>query len=287
MSRAATLLPSALCLAIGAVVLAHAPVAPLRADEREAAMVAAAREAAEVAAAREAAVVAAAIANVIPYGVGERARYRVSWGVTGRVGTGLMHIEAIDTIRGRPAFRIVNTLQGRLLLARVNNRFESWLDVSGVYSHRFEQWTHEVNFRRRRTREFFPAESRWSGQTNGHPEAGMLTTRQPLDDTSFLYFVRTLDLVVGREYTYDRYWNPDGNPVRIRVLRRERVTVPAGTFDTIVIQPVIRTSGMFAEGGEAEVYFAEGGARQLVKLRARLPIGTLQLQLEEFEPARR
>jgi hypothetical protein len=266
---AAILLPPALCLAVGTALLVAMPLQPFAAT-----------------APVSQTVPADPAAPSVPFGVGERSQYRVSYGLAGRVGTGVMEIAAIDTVRGRPAFRIVNTLQGRVLLARVDNRFESWLDVAGIYSHRFEQWTHEVNFRRRRTREFFPAERRWSGQTNGKVESGALPTQEPLDDTSFLFFARTLDLQPGREYTFDRYWNPDGNPVRIRVLRRERVTVPAGTYDTIVLQPVIRTSGMFSEGGEAEVYFAETGSRPLVMLRARLSIGTLQLHLEKYVPGR-
>jgi hypothetical protein len=221
----------------------------------------------------------------LPFGVGESATYRVSYNVVGRVGTGTMQILGVDTIRGRPAFHALFTLRGRFLFAQVNNRFESWLDVRDVYSHRFEQSTHEVNFRRRRTREFFPAELRWTGQTNDRPESGTLPTAMPLDDTAFLYFVRTLDLEVGREYSLDRYWNADGNPVRIRVLRRETVRVPAGTFDTLVLQPVIRTSGLFSEGGEAEVYFNEAEPRQLVMLKAKVSFGTLQLQLQEFTPA--
>jgi hypothetical protein len=220
----------------------------------------------------------------VPFGIGERAVYRVSYNVVGRVGTGTMEILGIDTIRGSPAFHALFTLRGRFLLAQVNNRFESWLDTRGVFSHRFEQQTHEVNFKRRRSREFFPAELRWTGHTNDRPESGTLPTAEPLDDTAFLYFVRTLDLEVGREYLLDRYWNPQGNPVRIRVLRRQTVTVPAGTFNTIVLQPMIRTSGLFSEGGEAEVYFAEDGARQLVMLRAKVSFGTLQLQLEQFTP---
>jgi hypothetical protein len=221
----------------------------------------------------------------LPFGVGERASYRVSYNIVGRVGTGTMNILGVDTIRGRPAFHALFTLRGRFLFASVNNRFDSWLDVGHVYSHRFEQNTHEINFRRRRTREFFPAELRWTGHTNDRPETGTLPTAEPLDDTAFLYYLRTMDLEVGREYQLDRYWNPDGNPVRVRVLRRETIRVPAGTFDTFVLQPIIRTSGMFSEGGEAEVYFAANGSRQLVMLRARVSFGTLQLQLEEFEPA--
>jgi hypothetical protein len=277
-------------LLLGAAALAAlAAGAPVEADRRPAAASAAPLEADRPAAASAAPAQAATPApapGAAPFGVGEKATYRVSYNVVGRVGSGTMNIGAIDTIRGRPAYHIVYTLQGRFLFARVDNRFESWLDVAGTYTHRFEQWTHEVNFRRRRTREFFPAERRWTGQTNGNAETGTLPTAEPLDDTAFLYFMRTLPLEVGREYTFDRYWNAAGNPVRVRVLRRETVTVPAGTFDTIVLQPIIRTSGMFAEGGQAEVYYAETGSRQLVMLRARVSFGTLQLQLEEFTPGR-
>lgn len=279
------LLTPALALVAGAGLLSRAPLQPL--EPQSAGVQHAGFAAGALAADAQAFTPATASFREIPYGLGERAQYRVSYGVAGRVGTGQMHIESLDTVRGRPAFRIVNTLQGRMLFARVNNRFESWLDVDGVYSHRFVQNTHEVNFRRRRTREFFPAERRWSGHTNDRQETGTLSTAEPLDDTSFLYFARTLNLEVGREYTFNRYWNPEGNPVRIQVLRREQVTVPAGTFDTIVLRPIIQTSGMFADGGEAEVYYAIDGARQLVMLRARVSIGTLQMQLEEFQPGRR
>jgi hypothetical protein len=242
---------------------------------------------ARAAAAAEAARSAPVPRSQVPFGVGEQARYRVSYNVVGRVGTGTMSIVGVDTIRGRPAYRAVFTLRGRFLLAQVNNRFETWLDVGRIFSHRFEQQTHEVNFRRNRTREFMPAQMRWTGQTNGRQESGTLATSEPLDDTSFLYFVRTQDLQVGYEYTFDRYYNPDGNPVRLRVLRRETVRVPAGTFETIVLQPIIKTSGLFAEGGEAEVYYNEASPRQLVMLRAKVSFGTLQLQLEEFTPSPR
>jgi hypothetical protein len=294
MSRFRAVVPSALVLAAGAAILLRLPLAPLPAQAATSFAPALVHAAAGPAALppQAAGLVpavfedAAPAVRSIPYGVGERATYRVSYNVVGRVGTGEMSIVGVDTIRGRPAFHIVNTLQGRVLFARVNNRFESWLDVADIYSHRFEQSTHEINFRRHRTREFFPSQRRWTGQTNSNRESGPLSTAQPLDDTSFLYFVRTLDLQVGREYTFNRYWNPEGNPVRVQVLRHERVTVPAGTFNTLVLRPIIQTSGMFSEGGEAEVYFNVDGARQLVMLRARVSFGTLQLQLEEFQRRR-
>jgi hypothetical protein len=228
-----------------------------------------------------------ASAAPVPFGVGEAARYRVSYGILGRVGTGTMNVIGIDTVRGHPSYHMHFTLRGGIPGARVNNSFESWMDVSGLFSRGFDQNTQEVGFRRERVRAFFPEERRWTGHTNHNEETGELETAVPFDDTSFLYFVRTLDLEVGREYTFDNYWNPEGNPVRLRVLRRETVRVPAGTFNTIVVQPIIRTRGLFAEGGQAEVYFSEDDARQLVMLRAKVSFGTLTLQLEDYSPGQR
>jgi hypothetical protein len=221
-----------------------------------------------------------------PFGVGEKARYRVGYGMFRGVGTGSMEIVALDVVRGHPTYHMQFRLRGGIPGARVNNRYDSWMDARGLFSRRFEQDTHEVRFKRRRTREFLPAERRWTGHTNDREEAGELPTSRPQDDTSFLFFIRTLDLEVGDDLTFDNYWNPDGNPVRIRVLRRETVNVPAGRFNTLVIQPLIQTSGMFSEGGEAEVYLSDDEARILVMIRAKVSFGTLRLELEEYTPAR-
>jgi hypothetical protein len=222
-----------------------------------------------------------------PFGVGERASYRVGYGMLRNVGTGFMHVVGVDTIRGHPSYHMQFRLQGGVPGARVNNRFDSWLDAAGLFSRRFEQDTHEVRYKRQRTREFFPEEGRWTGRTNDRIEDGVLPSARPLDETAFLYFVRTLPLRPGDEYVLNNYWNPDGNPVRIKVLRRETVEVPAGRFNTVVLQPIIQTSGLFSEGGEAEVYLSDDDARILVLLRAKVTFGSLRLELEEYTPGRR
>jgi hypothetical protein len=224
--------------------------------------------------------------RVPQFGVGERAQYRVSYNIIGRVGTSTMEVVSLDTIRNQPAYHIVFRLRGGIPGARIDDRIDSWLDSSGTFTHRYSERKRELAFSRDRTREFFPQERRWTGRTQDRDEAGSLPTDQPLDDIGFLYFVRTLDLEVGREYVLDRYWNQDGNPVRLKVLRRERVRVPAGTYNTIVVQPIIRTSGLFSEGGKAEVYFSDGPRRELVMMRVGLSIGTLRLQLEKLETGR-
>jgi len=105
---------------------------------------------------------------------------------------------------------------------------------------------------------------------------------QPLDDGSFLYFVRTLPLVVGETYNFSRYFVPDRNPVTIRVLRKEQITVPAGTFNAIVVQPLIKTNGIFSENGRAEVWLSDDASRMVLQLKSKLPFGSLNLYLKSY-----
>ena len=162
---------------------------------------------------------AAAVNSPPPFRVGERAQFRASWGIVGRVGTGTLGIVSLDTVRGRPSYHAVFTIQGGIPGARVDERMETWLDQRRLFSLRFAQRTRYPRFSRDRTREFLADQRRWTGRTNAREESGVLPTNLPLDEIGFIYHARTMDLQVGREYTLDRYWNPEGNPVRLRVLR--------------------------------------------------------------------
>lgn len=140
----------------------------------------------------------------------------------------------------------------------------------------------EVNYKRFRQFEFYPEEMRF--ERADVEEEGDLPTNLPLDDISFVYFVRTIPLVVGETYTYNRYFKDDGNPVVLKVVRKDQVTVPAGTFNTIVVKPIIQTTGLFGEGGEAELHFTDDSRRILVMMRSRVPVvGSLSLHLTSIE----
>jgi hypothetical protein len=111
------------------------------------------------------------------------------------------------------------------------------------------------------------------------------SVRNPLDDGSFLYFLRTIPLAVGETYTFNRYFRPDRNPVTIKVLRRERIRVPAGEFDAIVVQPIIKTKGIFSENGHAEVWLSDDDNRIMLQMKSGLSFGSLNLYLRSYRPA--
>jgi len=218
-----------------------------------------------------------------PFGVGERAEYEVRFGRL-RVGTGTMEIGGPDTVRGRQTFRSTMRVRGGTLFYKVDDRYESWWDVATLASYRHRQQLDEGRKERERLFEIFPDEGYYV--RDGGSER-LPTVPQPLDDGSFFYFVRTIPLQVGRTYAFNRYFRPDRNPVVIRVVRREKVTVPAGTFNAVVIQPQIKTRGIFGENGKAEIWLSDDERRVMLQMQTRLKFGSLNLYLKSYRPPAR
>ena len=225
---------------------------------------------------------AAAVRGPVPFGNGERAEYQVRLGGVS-VGSGSMEILGLEELRGHMTYHARLRVSGGLPLMRVDDRFESWIDVDGLFSRRFRQNQRELSFRRNRTYEFYPEQGTYERVNTD--DKGELPHNEPLDDVSFLYFARTLPLEVGDRYLLDRYFKADGNPVVLEVLRRETIKVPAGTFNTVVVRPIIKTDGLFGEGGEAEVYFTDDARRLLVQMRSKVPlVGSLSLHMTAYRP---
>lgn len=217
----------------------------------------------------------------VPFGPGEHMSYMVKLGIF-EVGEGYMSVQGLDTIRGHPTYHLTMYIEGGIPMYHLEDKFESWLDARKLVSRRFRQDQQEGGWERYRQFEFFPEEARF--ERADVEDSGELPNREPLDDISFVYFVRSLPLEVGETYTFHRYFKEDGNPVTIKVLRKDRIEVPAGEFETIVVQPIIKTDGMFSEGGRAEIHFTDDERRMLVYMKTRIPVvGNLTLHLKEIE----
>lgn len=216
----------------------------------------------------------------IPFGLGERAEYEVKFGGM-RMGSGHMEVVGADVIRGREVLHTRFHIRGGPFFFKVDDRLESWIDPVTMSSLRFRQELNEGSRERERTFEFFPDRATFLevGKDEERP-----SVRNPLDDAAFLYFVRTVPLEVGQEYSYDRYFIPDRNPVRLRVLRRERIRVPAGEFDAIVVQPIITARGIFSENGRAEVWLSDDDRRIMLQMKTKFAKISLSLHLKSYRP---
>ena len=212
-----------------------------------------------------------------PSWIGEQLRYRIKYGLFG-IGEGSIGVSRIDTIDGRTTYAAEMRIKGGIPGARIDQKIYSWIDTEGLFSRRF------VKDEEDRPREYdFHAEERVVHQIRHKDTTWTIPTSEPLDDLSLVYLVRTLPLEVGQTYTFNRYFKEEGNPIILKVLRRDRREVGAGEFNTIVVQPIIPNSSLYSEGGNAEIHLSDDERRLVVYMKVDLFLLNLTLHLEDFQ----
>jgi len=223
---------------------------------------------------------ASSLVTPVPFAVGEELVFRATFGGL-PAGTARMRVEAIDTVRGRPAYRVVFAIEGGIPFFRVRDRYESWIDVRTLSSLRHHQDISEGRYRRTTRYEIYPESAQYRKQNEPWLRPSVA---DPLDDGSFIYAVRIAGVRAGETRRSDRYFRPDRNPVVLTGVRRDTVTVDAGTFATTIVRPTIKTSGIFSENGDAQVWFTDDAHRYPVLVKAKFSRFALTLALQSLKP---
>lgn len=208
------------------------------------------------------------------FGPGEQLTYAVSFGHL-HVGSGEMSIVGVDTLGEHAGWHATLTVSGGIPFFRVRDTMTSWFDTGTFVSRRFIQHVNEGRYHAKRDFDIDPVAQTYV-KNGGAPLA---TSVDPTDDVSLIYLVRSLPLVDGDRYELNRYFQPDANPVVIRVVRREQITVPAGTYQAILIEPEIKTSGIFSKNGHARLWFSDDSSRILLQMKSSLSFGSINMYL--------
>ena len=163
-----------------------------------------------------------------------------------------------DTVRGHTMWKASFTIGGGTWKASVHDTTISWFDSLTFDSHRFTQNLHDPGYHANRDTQIFPDERSFlTKDGKSHPSVA-----DPLDDVSFVYFVRTLPLTPGDCYVFRRYFQPDGNPVVVHVVRRDTIDVPAGTLRRAGIAPRDHDEPTSSKSGKAALWLADDSAQR-------------------------
>ncbi len=105
--------------------------------------------------------------------------------------------------------------------------------------------------------------------------------RQAYDPLSAFYEMTKWGLKIGQKVFIDifdsaKLWN-----VEVQVLRKERVGVPAGEFDTIVVKPILKSEGIFPKTGDITIWATDDDKKLPVLLKSKAVIGFFSAELVE------
>lgn len=99
------------------------------------------------------------------------------------------------------------------------------------------------------------------------------------DPISSFFYLRSLRLVVGEPVYITMFDSKKVYNVEVQVLRRERVTIAEGTFDTIVVKPLMKSEGIFYRKGEIFIWLTDDARHIPVKMQTKVKIGSITANL--------
>jgi hypothetical protein len=215
--------------------------------------------------------------------VGEKLTFDVKYGfVTAGIAT--MAIPRTNKISGRDVYNItfdVNTVPSFDWIYKVRDHYETYLDIRGLFPWRFEQHIREGSY----SRDF----SAFFDQRNGKAKTSEGEYKIPKnvnDIVSAFYYARTLNfskLNVGRTIRLQNFYKDSVYTLDIKYLGKEQVTVAAGTFNCIILEPIIIKGGLFKSEGSIFVWLSDDNLRIPVKVKTKIVIGSIDAVLTTYE----
>jgi hypothetical protein len=215
------------------------------------------------------------------FGVGERFEFSVGYGVI-KAGTAVMEIPKIVKFNGKKCYHIVSTARSNKFFSvffKVDDKVESFMDIHELYSHRFDKHLREGKFKADIST-IFDQESHLAIYNNSQDTFSVAEYVQ--DVLSAFYFIRTQDLKVGKSLFVDNHTDKKNYPLEVKVLKKERVKVPAGTFDCVVVEPILKASGIFKQKGSLTVWLTDDEIKMPVLMKSKVVIGSISTELTNY-----
>jgi hypothetical protein len=225
--------------------------------------------------------VAAGLCYGAAFSAGEKLVFSVSWSDIVKAGTATLSVPGVKVFNGHKVYHIVSTASSGPQVSAffyTRDRIDVYLDAVNYTIWKSEKHLVEGTYKNDEVIYFNPPD-----RTATRGVATMRTLPEPRDALGGFYYVRSLDLTVGSEITLNYADGKISKPIVIKVLRKEQVTVPAGTFDTIVIEPVLdETEGIFKQEGRIWIWVTDDENKMPVILKSKIAIGNVEVKLESY-----
>lgn len=101
------------------------------------------------------------------------------------------------------------------------------------------------------------------------------------DVFSSLFYLRVFPWQTVPERAFRVADDKQNQIYRGKVLRKEQITVPAGTFNTIVIQPKIELQGKFKPSGDIFIWLSDDEHKQILKIQAKVTFGSIRAEASQ------
>ncbi len=216
--------------------------------------------------------------------VGEKLEFSVKYGKL-PAGSAVMEIPQVVEIDGHDCYEIVSIAESNDVVSvfyKVRDTVKTFVDVDGIFPRKFWKKLQEGSYNTEKTTIF--------DQKNHYAitDGDTVPTYTFVQDAfSSLYYARTQELIPGQDVLIDNHTSKKNFPLKLKVLKKEKVKVPAGEFNCVVVEPMMRAEGIFKAKGRIWVWLTDDQYKMPVLMKTEVFfLGSISAQLKEFKRGR-
>ena len=222
--------------------------------------------------------------ETLPFHPGEQLTFVLKWTII-PAGEAVLHVLPIEHMAGQDAYHFVLTARSNPFVDAfytVRDRIDAWSGREMERSLLYRKKQHEGQSQRDITVSFdwHDMTAQYANKGNAHDPIPI--TADTFDPLSIFFWSRTVDLTVGNRI---QRAVTDGKKHVLGyadVVRQERIKVPAGTFDTFLIEPdLTHVGGVFEKSPDARIqlWVSADHRRMPVKLKSKVVVGSFTGEL--------
>ena len=216
----------------------------------------------------------------VAFGVNEKLSFDINYGFV-NAGMATMEVVALIEYESRPCYQIITKAKSNKFFSsfyKVEDRVESIVDAIGLYSWRFEKNLREGSYRSDRMYSFNQRENLVYYNKDTTEVAPYVQ-----DALSIMYYIRTQDLKVGESFFIDNYIDGKKYKTEIKTIKKETIKVDAGSFDCILVEPLMQSVGVFKHSGKLKVWLTDDRLKMPVLMKSKVLVGSISAELTDFQ----
>lgn len=220
----------------------------------------------------------------VPYGPGELLVFSIDYGPV-NAGEASLEVGEIIESGGHLCYPVESKAASNRFFSAfylVRDKVITHIDVRTLATRYFSKRLREGDYRKNVAIRY-DQEAGKARHLDGHDEDVPIGVQ---DILSAFYYVRTLPLEPGLPALVTTHSSRKTYDLEVVVHGRERITVPAGTFDCIVVQPVIQGEGLFQFEGDLTIWLSDDALRLPVLMKTKVKVGAIDASLKSYRPGR-
>lgn len=214
------------------------------------------------------------------FGVGEELTYQVHFGLVS-AGEARMYIPEMVRLHERDCYHLVSEVKTNSFFSgifKVNDRAESFMDVRGLFPWRYEKHIREGKYKADRSATFDPLLGlAFSGKDT------IQIAPYTQDVLSVIYYLRTLDLQPNQSIPIDNYEDKKFFPLTVHVKQHEKIKVPAGKFDCLLVEPGLRAGSFIEQKGKMWIWLSTDSRRIPIKIKSKISFGAITMEVKKIK----